>query len=309
MLRGLLLAAAGSTGLRSVVETVPATRSVVSRFVAGAETADAVRAVRELTQDGRVVSIDHLGEDTTDAAQAATTVDAYTTLLWVLAEQGLAAGADMSVKLSAVGGSLPVNGHKIALDNARAICSAAEAAGATVTLDMEDHTTTDATLDTLRELRVDFPWVGAVVQAYLRRTEQDCRDLAGAGSRVRLCKGAYAEPEPVAFQDKSDVDKSYVRCLGVLMRGQGYPMVATHDPRMVEIASKLAADAGRSVGDHEFQMLYGIRPEEQRRIAATGATMRVYVPYGTEWYGYFVRRLAERPANLSFFLRGLATRS
>ena len=309
MLRASLLAAARSRRIRALVEAVPATRSVVRRFVAGSETVDAVRVVRELAADGRKITLDHLGEDTTDATQAAATVRAYEAVLSALAAEGLALGADVSVKLSAVGQFLPSDGEGVALENARKICAAAEAVGATVTLDMEDHTTTDSTLGILRELRGEYPWVGAVLQAYLRRTEQDCRELSGPGSRVRLCKGAYAEPEAVAFQDKVEVDKSYVRCLRVLMEGSGYPMVASHDPRMIEIAEALVISAGRSADDHEFQMLYGIRPEEQQRIAASGSAMRVYVPYGDEWYGYFMRRLAERPANLGFFLRGLATRS
>ena len=215
----------------------------------------------------------------------------------------------MSVKLSAVGGSLAADGKKIALDNARRICEAASTAGTTVTLDMEDHTTTDDTLEIVRELRADFPWVGAVLQAYLHRTEQDCRELSGPGSRVRLCKGAYTEPVSVAYQKKSEVDVSYVRCLKILMRGKGYPMVASHDPRLIAIAEDLAARAGRKADDHEYQMLYGIRPKEQARIAASGRRMRVYVPYGSQWYDYFMRRLAERPANLMFFLRSLATTS
>ncbi|MEV6904358.1 proline dehydrogenase family protein [Amycolatopsis sp. NPDC051372] len=309
MLRAPLLAAARSRRMRALIEAVPATRSVVRRFVSGSTTADAVRAARELAADGRSITIDHLGEDTTDATQAATTVRAYEELLSALADQGLAAGADVSVKLSAVGQFLPGDGEGVALENARKICAAAEAVGATVTLDMEDHTTTDSTLQILRELRGEYPWVGAVLQAYLKRTERDCRELSGPGSRVRLCKGAYAEPSSVAFEDKADVDKSYVRCLRVLMAGEGYPMVASHDPRMIAIAKELAADAGRKPGDHEFQMLYGIRPEEQKNLAAEGRTMRVYVPCGDEWYGYFMRRLAERPANLAFFLRGLVTRS
>jgi proline dehydrogenase len=309
MLRAPLLAAARSKGIRRLVEAVPATRSVVRRFVAGSETADAVRVAGELAADGRRITLDHLGEDTTDAAQAAATVAAYEAVLTALAAKGLAEGADVSVKLSAVGQFLPSDGEDVALENARKICAAAEAVGATVTLDMEDHTTTDSTLGILRELRGEYPWVGAVLQAYLRRTEQDCRELAGPGSRVRLCKGAYAEPESVAFPEKSEVDKSYVRCLRVLMAGSGYPMVASHDPRMIEIAAALAEEHGRTDDDHEFQMLYGVRPEEQARIAASGTRMRVYVPYGDEWYGYFMRRLAERPANLAFFLRGLATRS
>ena len=167
---------------------------------------------------------------------------------------------------------------------------------------MEDHTTTDSTLGILRELRKDFPETGAVLQAYLHRTEADCRDLAYEGSRVRLCKGAYNEPESVAFQDKHDVDKSYVRCLKVLMAGQGYPMVATHDPRMVDIAGALATRNGRAQGTYEYQMLFGIRPDEQKRLAEAGEKVRVYLPYGQEWYGYLMRRLAERPSNLTFFL-------
>jgi len=309
MLRASLLAAARSTRMRSLIETVPATRAVVGRFVAGSATEDAVRAVRELTEAGLRISLDHLGEDTTDARQADVTVQAYQAMLAALAAEGLASGADVSVKLSAVGRSLPVDGEKIALENARKICVSAAAMGATVTLDMEDHTTTDSTLGILRQLRVDFPWVGAVLQAYLRRTEQDCRDLSGAGSRVRLCKGAYSEPESVAYQEKSEVDRSYVRCLRILLEGNGYPMIASHDPRIIAIAEELIAETGRTADDHEFQMLYGIRPEEQRRIAAESRTMRVYVPYGDEWYGYFMRRLAERPANLTFFLRGLASKS
>jgi proline dehydrogenase len=150
--------------------------------------------------------------------------------------------------------------------------------------------------------------VGAVLQAYLHRTEGDCRDLAVAGSRVRLCKGAYKEPESVAFQDSADVDKSYVRCLKVLMAGGGYPMVASHDPRLVEIAGALAARHHRAADTFEYQMLYGIRPEEQKRLADRGEQMRVYIPYGQEWYGYLMRRMAERPANTVFFLRALATK-
>jgi proline dehydrogenase len=202
-----------------------------------------------------------------------------------------------------------VDGEKIALENARRICEAAADAGTTVTLDMEDHTTTDSTLSIARELRADFPWLGVVLQAYLRRTEADCREFSGPGSRVRLCKGAYKEPESVAFQGKHEVDLAYVRALKVLMAGEGYPMIASHDPNMIKIAGQLAQWNGRKRDSFEYQMLYGIRPEEQLRLAAEGNTMRVYLPYGQEWYGYFMRRLAERPANLTFFLRAMATRS
>ena len=198
--------------------------------------------------------------------------------------------------------------ERIALDNVRIIAQAAADAGTTVTLDMEDHTTTDSTLTILRDLRGDFPAAGAVVQAYLRRTEADCRDLAYEGSRVRLCKGAYKEPESVAFQDKQEVSMSYVRCMRVLMAGSGYPMIATHDPKLIEIAGALVSPHERRQDSFEYQMLFGVRPDEQKRLAATGAKVRVYVPYGDQWYGYLMRRLAERPANLAFFARSVLTK-
>jgi proline dehydrogenase len=310
MLRQVLLQMSKSARVRHVVETAPVSRGVVHRFVAGAGVADAVRVATELDSTRRAVTVDHLGEDTFDLTQARATRDAYLALLGRLADAGLTEGgrAEVSVKLSAVGQALDGDGEKIALEHAWDICQAAQQAGTTVTLDMEDHTTTDSTLSVLRELRADFPWVGAVLQAYLRRTEGDCKDLATQGSRVRLCKGAYDEPESVAFQAKGDVDRSYVRCTRVLMHGDGFPMLATHDPRLVDIGGALAAQAGRRPGSFEYQMLYGIRPDEQQRLADRGDTMRVYVPYGDDWYGYFMRRMAERPANTAFFLRALATR-
>ncbi|HEX5121416.1 MAG TPA: proline dehydrogenase family protein [Pseudonocardiaceae bacterium] len=305
-LRSLILAAAGNVTIRRVVATAPLSRDVVGRFVAGQSAADAVAATRGLVADGLRVTLDHLGEDTTDADQAADIVHAYLTLLDALAEAGLTTDAEISVKLSAVGQKLD---EGMALANARRICEAAERVGTTVTLDMEDHTTTDSTLAVLAELRRDHPRTGAVLQAYLRRTEDDCRALAGAGSRVRLCKGAYAEPDSVAFVDPAEVDRSYVRCANVLLAGDGYPMFATHDPRLIRIVDDRARWHDRKAGGYEYQMLYGIRPAEQRRLAGLGETVRVYVPYGVQWYGYLMRRLAERPANLAFFLRALVGRT
>lgn len=305
MLRSVLLSASRSDRLRQVATDAPPARAMVDRFVAGETTADAVRATGELVGSGRLVTIDHLGEDTLDLAQAQATRDAYLDLLTALGDAGLTASAEVSVKLSAVGQALPGDGEKIALENARAIAERATALGTTVTLDMEDHTTTDSTLGIVRELRADFPGTGAVIQAYLRRSENDCRDLATEGSRVRLCKGAYNEPESVAFQAREEVDRAYVRCMKILMQGDGYPMLATHDPRLVEIGGALAIRSDRAPGSYEFQMLYGVRPDEQERLAAEGERMRVYVPYGDEWYGYLVRRLAERPANLTLLARAL----
>ncbi|MEP6761020.1 MAG: proline dehydrogenase family protein [Sporichthyaceae bacterium] len=308
MLRRVLLSLSRSGRVRHLVETAPVSRGVVARFVAGASGEEAAAASRRLVESGRLVSLDRLGEDTVERSQADATRVAYVTLLKLLAEDGLTAAAEVSVKLSAVGQALPGDGETLALDNAFAICEAARDAGTTVTLDMEDHTTTDSTLRILGDLRRDFPSTGAVVQAYLRRTEADCRDLATPGSRVRLCKGAYKEPASVAYQGKDEVDRSYVRCLKILMAGPGYPMVATHDPRLVAITDDLVRRNGREKGSYEYQMLYGIRPNEQLRLAARGERMRVYLPYGDEWYGYLVRRMAERPANLAFFLRALATK-
>lgn len=308
MLRRSLLMLSRSEGVKHLVSSMPVSSGIVARFVPGETTADAVDATQALVEDGRLATLDFLGEDTLDRAQAHATADAYIDLLRELSARGLTVGAEVSVKLSAVGQALAGDGEKIALDNAREICQAATNAGTTVTLDMEDHTTTDSTLGILNDLRQDFPKTGAVVQAYLHRTEQDCRDLAYEGSRVRLCKGAYKEPESVAFQDKHEVNLSYVRCLKVLMAGPGYPMVASHDPRLIEIAGALATKNNRAQGTYEYQMLFGIRPDEQRRLAAAGESMRVYVPYGDQWYGYLMRRLAERPQNLAFFARSLVSK-
>jgi proline dehydrogenase len=307
VLRTAVLAAGRSPVVRRLVESGPFDR-LVDRFVAGTTDDQAMAVIRRLATD-RLVTVDHLGEDTTDKARAEVIVAAYLRLLARLADEGLAHRVEVSVKLSALGQRLPADGDKIALDSARQICAAAGAAGTTVTVDMEDHTTTDRTLQTVRDLRVDFPWTGAVLQSQLRRTEGDCRDLAGPGSRVRLCKGAYDEPASVAFRTTHEVDRSYVRCLRVLMAGEGLAMVATHDPRLIDIARALAGRAGREPQDYELQMLYGVRPRAQTELAAQGLRMRVYLPYGTEWFGYFMRRLGERPANLVFFGRALLSRS
>ena len=308
MLRQPLLMLASSTRMKNLASTMPVSSGIVHRYVPGETTDSAVEATRDLIRSGLHVTLDFLGEDTLVREQADHTVAAYLDVLAALSENNLARNAEVSVKLSAIGQALPGDGEKLALENARTICHAARNSGTTVTLDMEDHTTTDSTLGILHELRKDFPETGAVLQAYLHRTEADCRDLAYEGSRVRLCKGAYKEPETVAFQDKTDVAKAYVRCMKVLMSGQGYPMLATHDPRLVDIAGALATRYERTQGSYEFQMLYGIRPDEQQRLAEAGEKVRVYVPYGTEWYGYLMRRMAERPANLALFLRSLVSK-
>ncbi|MGW5572293.1 proline dehydrogenase family protein [Nocardia thailandica] len=312
LLRTPLLAAARSPRLRELITRMPVSREVVTRFVAGTTGAEAVAAAETVLRAGCFVSIDYLGEDTTDPADARAAVDHYRELIAALAElpqAGAEAGTvrplEVSLKLSALGQGLPGDGPAIAAAHAREVCLAAQDAGVWVTVDAEDHTTTDATLSIVRELRADFPWLGTVLQAYLRRTEDDCRALAGAGSRIRLCKGAYREPPEVAYQTRAEVDAAYLRCLDILTAGAGYPMVASHDPRIIAAAGRALHAARRKPEEYEYQMLYGIRDDEQRRLAAGGHTVRVYIPYGDQWYGYFMRRLAERPANLAFFLRAL----
>jgi len=310
VLRRMMLAVSASDRIRKVVTTAPYARDMVARFVAGTGQDDALRVTRQLIESGLLVTLDHLGEHTTDPEQAAAAADEYISVLGRLAEAGRArrGAAEVSVKPTAVGLGLSEHGEKTAAENIARICAAARAAGTTVTLDMEEHEMVEPVLRMHRELREEFGDLGCVIQSYLRRSEADCAALAAAGARVRLCKGAYDAPGQVAFTDRRDVDRSYVRCLRRLLAGSGYPMLATHDPRLIEIAGAQAILAGRSVDSFEYQMLYGIRPAEQRRLAASGARMRVYVPYGSDWYSYLTRRLAERPANLAFFLRSLATR-
>lgn len=310
MLRRMLLAASGSSRARQVITAAPYARGVVSRFVAGETAADAVAAATRLRGDGLAATLDYLGEDTATPDQAAAVTAEYVRLLARLAVAGLTrqGGAEVSVKPTAVGLGLPDHGAKTAGENLGRICAAARDAGAAVTVDMEDHTHVEQTLAIVARLRQDFPDLGCVIQSQLRRSAADCRALAGPGSRVRLCKGAYDAPEEVAHTTRGGVDRSYARCLRALMDGRGYPMVATHDPRLIRIAAARAELAGRDPDSFEYQMLYGVRTLEQRRLVARGARVRVYVPYGGDWYGYLVRRLAERPANLAFFLRSLAGR-
>ena len=312
-LRPAIMAASRRQGLRRAAERLPITRRVVHRFVPGETIESALNSVATLRRSGRYVSVDYLGEDVTDADDADAAVQTYLDLIEQLGRSGDPADdgvrpLEVSVKLSALGQSLERDGEKIARENAWSICSAAQRVGVWVTVDAENHTTTDSTLSIVRDLRVDFPWLGTVLQAYLRRTLGDCEEFAASGARIRLCKGAYDEPGSVAYRNRAEITDSYLACLRVLMAGRGYPMVASHDPAVIDAVPAIARESGRSAGDFEYQMLYGIRDGAQRQIADTANHVRVYVPFGTQWYGYFTRRLAERPANLAFFVRALAER-
>ena len=306
MLRRLLLSASDNGVIERFARTSKLSRPVVRRFVAGDTLDDAVAATAKLIGAGLLASLDHLGEHTTERAQAEGVVAAYVALLARLAAEGLTGGAEVSVKLSAIGQALDA---PWCVDNAMRIAEAAAAVGTTVTVDMEDHTTTELTLEMLSQVRAVHPQTGAVIQAYLRRSAGDVEDLIRSAARVRLCKGAYREPESVAYQGKREVDANYARLLARLMLHGHYPMIATHDPRLISVAGELARRSGRPRDSFEYQMLYGIRPQEQHRLAAEGNRMRIYVPYGKQWYAYLVRRLAERPANVVFFARALASRS
>jgi proline dehydrogenase len=355
VLRKALLAAAASERIRHAAMSAPSAQAIVGRYVAGESSEDAVAVARALRSAGLLVTLDYLGEDTTDAQRAAATAAQYVHLVGKLAAEGLTEGGavEVSVKPTAIGLLLgtddaaanpeprapdsttgPAGGRaagapeafgcavppgrqsgassspreigvRIATEHLERILTAAREAGTTVTIDAEDHRTTQAGLRIAAALRPRFDSLGSVLQAALRRTEADARELAAPGVRVRLCKGAYAEPATEAFDVRHDIDKSFARCLRILMAGPGYPMIATHDPRLIAITRSLGL--ARPAGSFEYQMLYGVRTDEQRRLAASGAKVRVYVPYGGDWYPYLVRRLAERPANLALFLRSLGS--
>lgn len=314
-LRPVILAASESPRVKRMLTGTPITADIVRRFVAGENRDELVPVVRALLGSGRMISVDFLGENTTDRTMAEAAVAEYLSLINDLAalrsefpQVNGAAPLEVSVKLSALGQALPQDGPEIATEHLRTLCTKAAQCGVWVTVDMEDHTTTEATLATVRRLRAEFPWLGAVLQSYLYRTAADCAELTGPESRIRLCKGAYREPPEVAYQRANEVTDSYLRCLEALMRGDGYPMVASHDPVAITAAEQLSREIGRKKGDFEHQMLYGIRDLEQLRLVQAGYRVRVYVPYGRQWYGYLTRRLAERPANLTFFLRALVSR-
>ncbi|WP_330307491.1 MULTISPECIES: proline dehydrogenase family protein [unclassified Streptomyces] len=307
MLGPVILAASRSDRMRRFVSAAPGTKQVVARFIAGETVDQVIPIVQDAVDKGLEVTLDVVGEDITTREQAFAARDAYLELIEHLKELDLGTKAEMSIKLSMFGQALE-GGHELALANVRPVVEAAAAIGTTVTLDAEDHTTLDSMFAIHEELRKDFPQTGCVIQAYLFRTEADARRLADSGSRVRLVKGAYKEPAEVAYQQKAETDKAYVRILKILMEGEGYPMIGSHDPRLISIAQELARKAGRKLDEYEFQMLYGIRGEEHLRLAAEGHRMRVYTAYGTDWYGYFMRRLAEKPANLLFFARSILTK-
>jgi proline dehydrogenase len=301
--RDLLLRLSNQPALGRGLSRLPLTRDLVRRFVAGTRPEDALAVLADLDARGFHTAVTCLGENvhSPEAAQAAAGV--YQGLLDEIHRRGLR--CTPSLKLTHLGLDL---GEDVARANAERVLAAAR--GTVVWLDMEDTRYTDRTLRLYQHLRVRWPGVAAVVQAYLFRTAADVRALVPGGLRVRLCKGAYREPPQRAFPAKRNVDRNYAHLAGMLLsreaRAAGaYPAFATHDERLIRVISAEARKLGVPPDRYEFQMLYGIRPDLHEAVKADGQRVRILVPFGEDWYGYFVRRLAERPANVLFLLRGL----
>ena len=303
MIRRVLLAAARGERARELVTATSVARRVAARFVAGERPADALDVVRVLAADGITATVDWLAPPAASVAAAREATVAYLGLLDLAQDAGLAAGLDVSVRLAALGRSVPYGGEKICYEDALEICARAAALGATVTLDAQEHTSVGPALDLLADLRRDFPLTGTALQAHLRRTPEDCRDLAGTACRVRLHAGADGAPRQGALTRRRDLDASFTRCLETLLAGGGYPMVATHDPGLLAVAARLATEHRRAPDSFEYQLAHGVRPHEQLRLVSRGARVRVRLPYGADWYPYLLRRLADRPAKHASFAR------
>ena len=299
----LFLSLSNRRSIGRLATRLPLTRPMVARFVAGETLPAALPTIRRLHDTGFRTTLDILGESVTDAETARVAADSYVNALSVLDEQGL--DLNVSVKLSQMGLGLA---QPIARENLARVLVAAASLGAFVRIDMEDHTTTDATLDLWRSLRPVMAGsgdVGVVIQAALRRSEADVEALIAEQARIRLCKGAYKEPPSVAYTDRADVDAAYLRLTERLVDAAVLPAIATHDDRMVDHAIAYARDHEIPADRFEFQMLFGVRRDLQERLLRDGWAVRIYVPLGERWYPYFMRRLAERPANVSFLLRSL----
>ncbi|HUS16765.1 MAG TPA: proline dehydrogenase family protein [Chloroflexia bacterium] len=300
MLRQGFLTLSQSKGLRDFAVANPLARKVARRFVAGEQLDEAVRVIADLNRRGMFATFDLLGENVNTREDADATADAYLALLDAIERNKLK--SNVSLKLTAMGLDL---GESIAVDNLRRILDRARQYGKFVRIDMEGSEYTDVTLAIFRRLWQDYQNVGVVLQAYLYRTPQDVDEMIRMKVRVRLCKGAYNEPPSVAFPEKKDTDLQYARLMCKLIEQGNYPGIATHDVRLINLAKRFVAQKGIPANRFEFQMLYGIRTGLQQQLADDGYHMRVYVPYGEQWYPYFMRRLAERPANLIFILSNL----
>lgn len=306
MMRGALLYLSNNKPIRHTAENFSLAQRAAGRFVAGTTADEAVRAVRVLNQQGLLATLDHLGESVDDADHARRACDAYLDILDRIQLAELK--SNVSLKLTQFGIDL---GDDLAYGLVEKVVARARQSGNFVRIDMENHPYTDRTLALYRGLRqAGYDNVGVVIQSYLYRSQDDIQSLIPLGARVRLCKGAYLEPPEVAFREKADVDANYIALAKLLLSAEAraagvYPAIATHDPKMIQAVQTYVTEQGIGPDKYEFQMLYGVRRDLQRTLAQAGHRVRVYVPYGREWYPYFMRRLAERPANVMFVLRNL----
>ena len=298
MLRSTLLKLSASPGFAHWVTTNGSTRRMAMRFVAGETLNDAIAAARACNSAGMAVTLDYLGENVSTAADAQRARDAYLNIFDRIALEKL--NANVSCKLTQLGLDVSV---EFCEGMVLSIAERALSYESFLRIDMESSIYTQRTVELVKRVRAQSPSVGAVIQAYLYRSEPDIQDLLSYGCRIRLCKGAYKESADVAFPAKSDVDANYVKLMRMLLTSGFYHGIATHDPRMIAETIRCAAEKQISKDDFEFQMLYGVRTDLQRQLIRDGFRLRVYIPYGRDWFQYFMRRLAERPANLAFFVR------
>jgi proline dehydrogenase len=300
--RSALLFLSRQEGLKDFATRFKPFKKMTTRFVAGEDIETTIQAIRELNAHGCTASFDHLNESVTSVAETEGEVREYKKILGRIDETGIK--SNVSIKLTQFGLSID---PELAYRNARAVVEEAARRRNFVRVDMEDSQVTQVTIDIFKRLRAEFDLntVGIVLQSYLRRTYDDMLDLLKIPARIRLCKGAYNEPPEVAFPDKKDVNDNYVRCMKVLLKSGVYHGIATHDEKMIAATKEFVGQAGVGKGEFEFQMLYGVRRDLQEGLAREGYRVRVYVPYGKTWYPYFMRRLAERPANVWFVLKNL----
>lgn len=282
------------------METSSASRRFTSRFIAGRTLDEALRVARQLQSEHILATLDFLGENVTSLEEASKSRDSYLTALDGIQKQGLA--ATVSIKATQFGLDLS---EEVCANNVSALVSVAKSAGSRIEIDMESSAYTDRTLRLVCNMHEKFGCVRAVIQAYLYRSEQDIRHLSEKGIPIRLCKGAYHEPPTAAYQQKADVDRTYIRLMKLLLQEGIYPGIASHDEQVVNECLRFVAEKNISPERFEFQMLYGIRRDLQKRLTREGFHLRLYVPYGDAWYPYFMRRLAERPANVLFIARNL----
>jgi len=300
MLRSFFLYLSRQKKLERWLLSFASARKLARQFVAGETLGEAVAAVRHLNRSGMLATLDHLGENVRSAEQAAAARDDYRGILEEIARQQLQ--CTISIKLTQLGLDLSEEQCRAHL---RLLAECAQRTANFVQVDMESSAHTDRTLAIVGELRRSYSSIGAVIQAYLYRSEKDVRQLIEQGTRVRLCKGAYDEPPSLAFRHKQEVDENFLRLMRLLLSSRLCHSIATHDPRMIEETCRTAGEIGLPKDGFEFQMLYGVQREWQKRLVEQGYRLRIYIPFGKEWFPYFMRRLAERPANVLFAIRSL----